>query len=234
MNRLVIGCLALVLAQGCIIVDDTEENGSASCPSRAEGDGACFAVTAACPPDAVTYSVIVQPVGVTGAFDPDVFDCGLGSSILVDPGTYDLRVEATTAEGDVVFGSAPQVNQEVADLDDVPLTFEFPTGQGFFWLNWAIEQGGSPITCEDIGAASLEVESTLTGSGSSDTDVLPCVYGSWQTRPLDLGDFEVTVRLLDESDNVLGMTEPIPGELAVDSELVLLPDITFEVAAAVR
>lgn len=234
MPRLLIGFLALALAQGCIIVDDTDENGSASCPTRAEGDGACFAVTATCPPDAVTYSVFVQPVGVTGAFDPDVFDCGIGSSILVDPGTYDLRVEATTAEGDVVFGSAPQVDQEVADLDDVPLAFEFPTGQGFFWLNWRIlDETEAEITCEDIGAVSVEVESMLT-SGGSDTDVLPCVYGGWQTRALDIGEYDVRVSLLDDGGGVLGTTDPILTDLRDDSVLVALPDITFALAATAQ
>ena len=227
MYRLVIGSLLLALAQGCIIIDDTEENGDASCPTRAEGDGACFAVTAVCPPDAVTYDVIVQPVGVTGAFDPDTFDCGVGSSILVDPGTYDIRVEATTAEGDILFGSAAAVDQEVADLDDVPLTFEFPTGQGFFWVNWTILEGETEVSCEDIGAASLEVQSMLTGEGSPDTDLLPCVYGGWQTRPLDLGEYDVRIALLDDGGAVIGQTDPILTDLTDDSVLVPLPDITF-------
>jgi hypothetical protein len=227
MHRLAIGSLLLALVQGCIIVDDTEENGTATCAPRAEGDGACFAITAVCPADAVTYSVIVQPTGVSGAFDPDVFDCGVGSSILVDPGTYDIRVEATTAEGDVFFGSEPFLEQEVADLDDVPLTFEFPTGQGFFWLNWRIVQGETEITCEDIGAASVEVESELTSEGTSVTDVLPCVYGGWQTRALDLGEYDVRVSLLDDGGAVLGTTDPILTDLTEDTVLVELPDIVF-------
>ena len=233
MPRLVIGFLALALAPGCIIVDDTDENGSASCPTRAEGDGACFAITATCPPDAVTYSVIVQPVGVSGAFDPDVFECGIGSSILVDPGTYDVRVEATTAEEDVVFGSAPVLDQEVVDLDDVPLAFEFPAEQGFFWLNWRIVQGETEIACEDIGAASVEVESMLT-SGGSETDVLPCVYGGWQTRALDIGEYDVRVSLLDDGGAVLGQTDPILTDLRDEAVLVELPDITFSLEAAAR
>lgn len=228
MHRLVIGSLLLALAQGCIIIDDTEENGDASCPTRQ--NGACFAVTAACPPDAVTYSVFIQPVGQFGSlFDPekDVFECGVGASEVVDPGTYDIRVEATTAEGDILFGSAAAVDQEVADLDDVPLTFEFPTGQGFFWVNWRIVEGETEVSCEDIGAASLEVESMLTGEGSPDIDTLPCVYGSWQTRPLDLGEYDVRISLLDDGGAVIGQTDPILTDLTDDSVLVPLPDITF-------
>jgi hypothetical protein len=95
--------------------------------------------------------------------------------------------------------------------------------------------GGSDVTCEDVGAASVEVESTLTAEGTSNTDVLPCIYGGWQTRPLDLGEFDVTVTLLDDGGGALGPpSEAIPGELAADSELVAIPSVTFDIAAAAR
>ena len=229
-----IACLALALAPGCIIIDDTDENGggNVTCPTRE--DGACFAVSASCPPDAVTLNVFTQPVGVAGAF-MDSFTCAAGGSVIVDPGTYDLRVEATTAEEDALFGAAAIEGQEVADLADVPLAFEFPAAKGFFFLGWTLEMDGSEVTCEDVGAASVEVESTLTAEGTSNTDVLPCVYGGWQTRPLDLGEYDVTVTLLDDGGGALGPpSEAIPGELAADSELVALPSVTFDIAAAAR
>lgn len=233
MHRLVLASLLLALAQGCIIIDDTDENGgSATCPTRE--DGACFAVTASCPPDAVSYSVIIHPVGGAGTlFDPevDVFDCGTGATEVVDPGTYDVRVEATTAEGDVVFGSAAVMDQEVADLDDVSLAFDFPTGQGFFWVDWAVTMGGADATCEDVGASDIEIESSLADSGTSTTDVVPCVNAGWQTRPLDLGAYEVTVRILDDTGGVLGMTDtPLSEELSADAVLVELPAVTFDFA----
>lgn len=231
MHRLVFASLLLALVQGCIIIDDTDENGgSATCPTRE--DGACFAVTASCPADAVTYSVFIHPVGEAGSlFNPDldVFECGVGASEVVDPGAYDIRVEATTVDGDVLFGSEPVMNQEVEDLDDVPVAFEFPEGQGFFWLDWAVTMGGSDATCEDVGATDIEVESSLTDDGTSTTDVIPCVNGGWQTRALDLGTYDVTVRILDDGGSVLGMTEtPIAGELSADAELVELDAVTFE------
>lgn len=237
MHRLVFASLFLALAQGCIIIDDTDENGgSASCPTRE--DGACFAVTASCPADAVTYSVIIHPVGGAATlFDPevDVFDCGKGATEVVDPGTYDVRVEATTADGDVVFASEPAMNQEVADLDDVPLAFDFPDGKGFFWVDWTVTMGGSAATCDDVGAADIEIESSLSDSGTSTTDVVPCVNAGWQTRGLDLGAYDVTVRILDGGGTVLGMTDtPIPGELSSNAELVELDAVTFDFAAAVR
>jgi hypothetical protein len=237
MHRLAFAALLCALAQGCIIIDDTDENGgSATCPDRE--DGACFAITAACPADAVTYSVIIHPVGgAETLFNPDVdiFDCGDGASEVVDPGTYDIRVESTTAEGDVIFTSEPKMGQEVEDLEDVPLDFEFPAGEGFFWVDWTISMGGSDATCEDVGATDIEIESSLTDAGTSTTDVIPCVNASWQTRALDLGAYEVTVRILDDGGSVLGMTDsPISGELSVDSELVELPSVAFEFTAATR
>ena len=232
--RLVTGGLALALTQACIIIDDTDENGggNVTCPMRE--DGACFAVSAACPPDAVNLNVFTQPVDAFGVF-MDPFTCAAGGSVVVDPGTYDVRVEATNAEGDVIFGAAAVEGQEVADLQDVPLVFEFPTAKGFFFLSWTLEMGGSDVTCEDVGAASIEVESTLTAEGTSNTDVLPCIYGGWQTRPLDLGEFDVTVTLLDDGGGALGPpSEAIPGELAADSGLLPLPSVTFDIAAAAR
>jgi len=227
MHRLAFAALLCALAQGCIIIDDTDENGgSASCPTRE--DGACFAVTAACPPDAVSYSVYVHPVGAAVAFEPDTFDCGMGASELVDPGTYDIRVEATTAEGDLVFASEPAMAQEVADLDDVPLDFDFPEGKGFFWVDWTVMMGGAEVTCEDVLATDIEIESSLTDAGTSTTDVIPCVNAGWQTRALDLGAYDVTVRILDEGGTVLGMTDsPISGELSSDAELVELAAVNF-------
>lgn len=224
--RLALPCLLAALAPACIIVDDTDEN--ADCPVR--DDGACFAVTADCPPDAVTYTVFTQPVGAEGSF-ADPFECGVGSAVVVAAGTYDVRVEATTAEGDVVFGAEAVTGQEVADGDDVPLDFEFPEGEGFLFLNWTIEQGGAAVDCEDLGAVSLEVESTLVEAGTSTTDVLPCSHGGWQTRGLELGEYDVTVTLLGEDDLVIApASDPIPAELAADAELVVLPDITFTAA----
>jgi hypothetical protein len=236
MHRLACAALLCALAQGCIIIDDTEENGgSASCPTRE--DGACFAITAACPPDAVTYSVIIHPVGgAETLFNPDldVFECGAGASEVVDPGTYDVRVEATTAEEDVVFTSEAEMGQEVADLDDVSLDFDFPEGQGFFWVDWAITMDGSDATCEDVGATDIEIQEDLTADGTSTTDVIPCVNAGWQTRALDFGAYDVTVRLLDDTGTPLeGAEAPLSGELSVDSELVELSAVTFEFTSAV-
>jgi hypothetical protein len=232
MLRLVLGSLVLALAQGCIIIDDTDENAPAACPERE--DGACFAVSASCPTDAVTLNVFTQPTGATGAF-MDPFDCAAGGTVIVDPGTYDLRVEATTAEEDVLFGAPAAMGNEVGDLDDVPLVFEFPAGKGFFWLGWTLEMDGSPVACDDVGAASIEVEATLTSAGTSSTDVLPCLYGGWQTRALDIGEYDITVTLLDGDGGALGSTaEPIAAELAADSELVALPSVTFDIAVAAR
>lgn len=225
MDRLVIASLGLALVQGCIIVDDTEGGGTATCPTR--DDGACFGVTAACPADAVTFTVFTQPTNATGAF-MDPFDCGTAGVVIVDPGTYDLRVEATDVDGEVIFGAEPILAQEVEDLANVFLDFEFPTGAGFFWLNWTInDAGGAEITCEDAGAVSLEVESTFSDSGDVSKDVLPCIYGGWQTRALEVGAYDVVVSLLDESENAIGATEPIPAELTADSEVVDLPAVTF-------
>ena len=85
------------------------------------------------------------------------------------------------------------------------------------------------------GMSPRSVESTLTAEGTSNTDVLPCIYGAWQTRPLDLGEYDVTVTLLDDAGGALGPpSEAIPGELAADSELVALPSVTFDIAAAAR
>ena len=230
--RLVTGGLALALTQACIIIDDTDENGgNPTCPARE--DGGCFAISAACPPDAVNLNVFTQPVGVNGAF-PDAFTCATGGAVVVDPGTYDVRVEATNAEADVLFGAPAAMNNELADLQDLPLAFEFPADKGFFFVTWTIEQEGSPLDCDDIGAATVEVEATLTSEGASTTDVLPCVYGGWQTRALDPGEYDVVVSLLDADGGVLGTTPTIPAELTADSALVALPDVTFEVAAAAR
>lgn len=234
MHRFAWGGLALAaaLAQGCIVIDDTDEQGKASCPERESG--ACFAVSAACPTDAVSLTVYTQPVGVSGAF-MDEFDCTGGAAVVVDPGTYDVRVEATTAEGDVVFGAEPFADQEVADLEDRPLDFDFPEGEGFFWLDWVIKNdAGDTLACDDIGAVELEVESSPTSGGSALTDVLHCAYGGWQTSGLELGEYDVRVSLLDDAGSVIGQTDPILSDLGGDAELVEIPAITFTVTPAAR
>jgi hypothetical protein len=230
MHRFAWGGLALaaVLAQGCIVIDDTE----VVCPER--NNGACFAITATCPDDAVALRVFTQPVGVSGAF-MDEFDCTGDAAVQVDPGTYDVRVEATTAEGDVIFGSEPFADQEVADLEDRPLDFEFPEGEGFFWLDWTIvDDGGTALACEDIGAVDVEIVSKPTSGGSGLTDILHCAYGGWQTRGLELGEYDVQVSLLGEGGGVLRTVEMFLGELGGDSELVELPAAVFAPPPAAR
>jgi hypothetical protein len=229
MHRLLTGWLLLVaLTQGCIIVDDIED----PCGDDL-AEGACFAITAACPPDTVTFTVVTKRTDMPGSFE-DPFDCAAGGAVKLNPGTYDLRVKATTAEADVFFGAEPVLEQTVEDLEIVDLDFEFPADKGFFELSWTLEMGGSPVACEDVGAAEIEIVSTPS-AGAATTDVLPCLYGGWQTSALDLGDYDVTVTLLDAGGTALGPpSEPIPGELAADAELVALPAVTFDITAAAR
>jgi hypothetical protein len=218
MQKLACLTLSLVAMSGCIIVEDDPGSG---CPALEAG--ACLSVVVTgCPESVARYDVYtIDPADTEGFFEAN-FGCNQIGIVLVDPGVYDMRIEA---EGDdqLLYSADPVIELEVDDLEIVELTYDFPVGKGFFWSEWTFETAdGDPSECDNIpGATFVEIATADT------SDVAPCHYLGWQTSELDLGEHDVTVNLLDDAGNVLATAGPIEGEVGNDSEIVDLTPVVF-------
>jgi hypothetical protein len=68
--------------------------------------------------------------------------------------------------------------------------------QGVFHSTWTLTQGGSAVTCGDVGAVSVSVLSTGSDNMGHD-DLFDCVDMAGDTFPLALDDYTIAVDILD-------------------------------------
>ena len=68
--------------------------------------------------------------------------------------------------------------------------------QGVFHSTWTLTQGGSAVTCGDVGAVSVSVLSTGTDNMGHD-DLFDCVDMAGDTLPLAIDDYTIAVDVLD-------------------------------------
>jgi hypothetical protein len=145
----------------------------------------------------------------------DLFTCtnrtGLTSS--VPPGDYDVWVNVYNddqlASADLIAQSGFQ-RVTVFDGETIPLDFFFPAG-GFFELTWSItDDFGPDAECADVGADGVSVLANLVGPNTAIDDVFDCFELQAITPQMLLGEYVLSVSLLDgqESLNQVSTAEP--------------------------
>ena len=70
--------------------------------------------------------------------------------------------------------------------------------QGVFHSTWTLTQGGTAVTCGDVGAVSVSVLSTGTDNMGHD-DLFDCVDMAGDTFPLAIDDYTIAVDVLDSA-----------------------------------
>jgi hypothetical protein len=162
----------------------------------------------------------------TGESFDDTINCGTIGAILVDAGTYDVRVESS--DGSVLFGYEALENETGLNGDALEVDYSLSFGEGFFFIPWDIvDVAENPLSCDEVEAAGLSVVSTPT-VGQAFDDILKCHYFGWQTGALALGAYSVDITLIDDNDLVIaGLDTPYEADIIEDSELVDLPETTF-------
>jgi hypothetical protein len=205
------------------VTDDTTDGTSSGCEEvLATGDGMCFSVAVECPAGAATYTVFTVDTTTGESFD-DTINCGTIGAILVDAGSYDVRVESSS--GGVNFGYLALENETGINGDALEVDFELEVGNGFFFAIWDIvDLDDNPLTCDEVEAAGLGV---LSSGPEAVDDILKCHYFGWQTGELALGEYEVEISLIDDNDALIEAGPTFPADLIEHSELVDLPEHVF-------
>lgn len=183
--------------------------------------------------EGVTAEIVAEDT-TTGEQYIDVYDCAaLGGQTTERPaGEYDVWVNIYNGldvlTDDLIAQSDYQTVIVQGD-DIVPLDFFFPAG-GFVFLTWSITDAFGPdATCEDVPADGVSVLSTLVGPDTAIDDIYNCSDFEATTPELLLGEYVVSVSLLngDESLNLVSVTDPV--SLEYGHQVVDLQNFVFDV-----
>jgi hypothetical protein len=105
---------------------------------------------------------------------------------------------------------------------------ESPTeGGGTFSLTWSIVVDNQPGTCDEVGAATVEVISTHVGSSSGVSRKFNCASFAGTTHPLPAGDYTVVVRLLSATNVQLNAVDIVLTRQLLSGGLVSLGNFAF-------
>jgi hypothetical protein len=198
--------------------------------------------------EAVTAKVTAT--GASSGTFVDLFDCsaGGGTTALLPLDDYIVTVELLDVNNGVVADTLSDfagLNESFAshgpataaddgaflDLDGevVLLDFDLAIDGGYFGLSWAIEDGGVASDCTSVGSGGVEIASTFSGTTDAVTDIFNCTDANNISDVLPIGQYEVSISLLDQSTPPLALdvidstTENITyGNELVDLGIVVL------------
>lgn len=171
--------------------------------------------------------------GATGTDFIDLFNCDAGGGLtaLLPLDNYLVWVDFLDANNTIVAQSFSQANQSI-DLDGeaVPVGFNVVMDGGFFQLAWDITDGGSPSDCATEGSGGVEIASTLSGTTEAVTDIFNCTDGTGTTAAVPIGDYVVSIALLDTNDpaGALDIIDSTNESITFGNELVDLGTVVFD------
>jgi hypothetical protein len=173
-----------------------------------------------------TPNVTIKAVNsATKATTTDKLPCApaMGSSRTLPIGAYDLTVQLEDAMGRAV--SAVTITQNVSgganDIGDLLFSVQS------FKLSWAIDRGGTMLSCVGAQAANVELRASL-GSDAPAVYKFPCTSLEGETTAVRVGTYTLSIRLLDMAGTVLSEVPPAMYT-ANAQKRALLPRVTFGV-----
>jgi hypothetical protein len=162
--------------------------------------------------------------GTSSGFS-DVFNPGdtrvFTDPLTTGPGLYVFWVDYINDRGSdnpadwVVVDATDESREEQVD-GDVELVADLVLHNGFLMTNWSLsDAGGAPIaSCADIpGQDGVSVLSTLAGTSQATDDIYNCEDGFNNpnpvvTAPIEIGDYTVSVSIIDTAGAALGEAPP--------------------------
>jgi hypothetical protein len=192
MSALVLG--AMSQAAGCIFVVDDDDTAAVDV-TWSLADGSCSDA------DTATINALLD-----GDSTPylDIYDCADGGGITQDLplGTYDVWVDMTSGSTLVAQSESAEItldsNGQLAEA-----IFAINVTNGYFDVGWTFSNGD---TCSTIaGQDGVSVLSTEVGNpaGAFD-DVFDCTDNFGTTAEIPVGDYTVSVAVIDGNGDALG------------------------------
>jgi hypothetical protein len=160
--------------------------------------------------------VISIPVGGGDPF-VDVFNCedGQGITAPMPLGDYDIHMNVRD-EDDRLLASSDVQEVRLNSRDEpveVPLVFGFLNAQFKFTWRLTDQVTDEPLDCDEVDIFDISLLSTLADSGGTGfDDIYDCPAGEneneEESSPLPLGDYTISLSVLDVNEDPRGTSEP--------------------------
>lgn len=222
----------LQMSVGCVVVSDdgapgfldvqwTLTEGPNSTPFQGCAEG-------------ITAEVVAEDID-TGQQYTDLYDCSAGAGItsMLPAADYDVWVNVYNGENvtnaDLIAQSG-FTRISIIDGETVQIDFEFPAGASFE-LTWSITDDlGPDATCEDVNANGVSVLATLVGTDTATDDIFDCIDLSALTPQMLLGEYVVSVSLLDGEESLNQVSTAESVSLDYGNQIYDLGDFEFILA----
>jgi hypothetical protein len=175
--------------------------------------------------EAGTPTVILRATGDHGQVTEERFPCAdqRGLTRPLVPGSYGLQLVVQDQRGStvgLVSWTAPLIAGQLTDLGM----------QGFelqsFTLPWSLARAGKSVTCAEAGAQTVELVSRH-GQDAPITYSFPCMDGVGSTPAIQMGKYDLEVRLLNATGKVLWQSNPMTFDVE-DEGRAALPPVLFD------
>jgi len=215
-----VGSALALLGSGCIVNEHVDSGGPgyhSPPPPVAVASGARLSVAwdlayvggkpADCETaDTPTVNIRLDPAP-NGTPYAIAFPCEGGAALAtgIDPGTYEVSLDLVDTRGRVV---ASQTHPPVRFFFDTTTQLEEPALLPVqTWdLAWSVgHRGPRELSCEEVGAASVEFSAQFEGE-TRETYLLPCNDYNALTTAIRPGDYAVRMLLLDRAGRAIGDT----------------------------
>jgi hypothetical protein len=165
-------------------------------------------------PDGTTMEVITEDA--SGYQIIDKFYCADGGGVIERaPGVYDVWTRLTDDTSFFTYAMSTSVQVGVEQGADRPIEFTFSVDRGSFYFGWEIVYGNELSDCNEPGIGNLGVATTVVNDPNTFyDDEAFCDDYRFTVPGLPLGDYVVSVALLDENDNLAVYTaEPVEASI---------------------
>ncbi len=227
------GLVALLVASGCVVTSETRDSQLEVSWTLVSGDDNR---PTACGAGVATVALVSEPLddgdALLGDGDEtyDLFDCanGFGVTGRLAPGNYDIWIDVLDPSGALVAQSGYQTISLGFD-ESLDVGFDVSLDRGSFGLTWSLTDGLGVLSCSQVNGQELLVASTLVGPDSTGyDDYFSCVDGQAVTPGLPLGDYDISLVLLDGVGAAMHAPVEIQESLDIGNDFKDLGNFEFQ------
>jgi hypothetical protein len=180
---------------------------------------------AACPPGATTAAVNALRAGDQDPY-VDLYDCAAGAGAAADlpAGEYEVWVDLASDNGTIIYAQSESATLTLDDGELALVDFVIDGYNGFWDVSWTLHNANNTATT--CAAVANQNGVSVLSTNSSTTDALDSVWNCTDGEdpnvvtndPVPVGDYVVSVALLDNADNAIGAAPDIVASIVYGNE----------------
>jgi hypothetical protein len=205
---------SIALTSGCIIVDDSSEQGAIGAAWNIKTNDR----VGACPPGFDTARVISRPFGRNDSAGDkiDLFNCSAGRGLTapLQAGAYVVWVEITDNSGANVYAQSAPANVDITNADK-DVSYDIHTDKGFYFMNWALrgKSSNSALQCAqvpDLSKIALDASTTVGQAPLSTT--FDCLQEQGYSTAIAAGVYQLAVSGINSQEAAVTDTTTIASK----------------------